>query len=61
MKTSGSPEFDSLRGAFAVDPALRQETEWAYRLAVETYNPSDRGLRFITGGIGEWIVTLVAY
>ena len=35
--------------------------EWAYRLAVETYNPSDRGLRFITGGIGEWIVTLAAY
>lgn len=59
--SSGLPEFDQLRAAFAVDPGLRQETEWAYRLAVETYNPSDRGLRFITGGIGEWIMTLAAY
>jgi hypothetical protein len=58
---SGSAEFDRLRTTFADDPALRQETEWAYRLAVETYNPSDRGLRFITGGIGEWIITLAAY
>lgn len=58
---SGSQQFDTLRAAFLADPALRQETEWAYRLAVETYNPSDRGLRFITGGIGEWIITLVAY
>jgi hypothetical protein len=58
---SGSPEFDKLRRTFLGDPGLRQETEWAYRLAVETYNPSDRGLRFITGGIGEWIITLVAY
>jgi len=32
-------EFDALRGAFAADPALGQETEWAYRLAVETDNP----------------------
>jgi hypothetical protein len=46
---------------FHRDPGLREETEWAYRLAVEAYNPSDRGLRFITGGIGEWIVTLAAY
>jgi hypothetical protein len=61
MSSSGSPQFDRLQAAFASDPALRQETEWAFRLAVETYNPSDRGLRFITGGIGEWIVTLAAY
>lgn len=61
MTTSGSPQFDRLREAFLADPALRQETEWAFRLAVETYNPSDRGLRFITGGIGEWIVTVAAY
>ncbi|NHA00515.1 hypothetical protein G5V59_12090 [Nocardioides sp. W3-2-3] len=54
-------QFDRLRGTFHRDAGLRQETEWAYRLAVETYNPSDRGLRFITGGIGEWIVTLAAY
>lgn len=58
---TGSSAFDRLREAFARDPALRQELEWAYRLAVETYNPSDRGLRFITGGIGEWIITLAAY
>jgi hypothetical protein len=58
---SGSPQFDKLIKAFKRDPGLRQETEWAYRLAVEAYNPSDRGLRFITGGIGEWIVTLAAY
>ncbi len=61
MTSSGSREFDQLSGAFASDAALRQEMEWAYRLAVETYNPSDRGLRFITGGIGEWIITLAAY
>lgn len=54
-------QFERLRAAFAADPGLRQETEWAFRLAVEAYNPSDRGLRFITGGIGEWIVTLAAY
>lgn len=59
--TSGSPEFDKMRTAFLLDPSLRTELEWAYRLAVETYNPSDRGLRFITGGIGEWIITLAAY
>lgn len=57
----GSGAFAQLRTAFSADPGLRQETEWAYRLAVETYNPSDRGLRFITGGIGEWIITLAAY
>lgn len=56
-----SRPFTSLRRAFTADAALRQETEWAFRLAVESYNPSDRGLRFITGGIGEWIITLAAY
>src|SRR3954454_20985627 len=61
MTSSGSPQFDALRSAFTSDTALRQETQWAFRLAVETYNPSDRGLRFITGGIGEWIITLAAY
>lgn len=59
--SSGSEEFDALRAAFLKDTSLRTELEWAYRLAVETYNPSDRGLRFITGGIGEWIITLAAY
>lgn len=61
MTTSGSPEFDQLRGAFFQDAALRQEVEWAFRLVVETYNPTDRGLRFIAGGIGEWVITLAAY
>lgn len=61
MTSSGSPQFDRLRDTFARDAALRQEVEWAFRLAVETYNPSDRGLRFIAGGIGEWVVTLAAY
>ncbi|WP_141567780.1 SHOCT domain-containing protein [Serinicoccus profundi] len=61
VTNSGSPEFDALRQAFVNDPMLRTELEWAYGLAVENYNPSDRGLRFITGGIGEWIITLAAY
>lgn len=30
-------------------------------LVVETYNPSDRGVRFITGGIGEWLLAMAAY
>jgi hypothetical protein len=59
--SSGSRSFDVLRGAFLADVNLRTETEWAFRLAVETYNPSDRGIRFIIGGIGEWIITLAAY
>lgn len=59
--SSGSPAFDVLRAAYISDPNLRTETEWAFRLAVETYNPSDRGIRFIIGGIGEWIITLAAY
>jgi hypothetical protein len=54
-------QFRVLRSAFERDLGLRQEAEWAFRLAVEAYNPSDRGLRFVTGGIGEWIVTLAAY
>ncbi|WP_432476660.1 hypothetical protein [Nocardioides sp. GXQ0305] len=61
VASSGSSEFEGLKGAFRKDPSLRTELEWAFRLAVETYNPSDRGLRFITGGIGEWIITLAAY
>ena len=59
--SSGSQPFDVLRAAYLSDPNLRTETEWAFRLAVETYNPSDRGIRFIIGGIGEWIITLAAY
>lgn len=61
MTANGSEEFSALRAAFLKDPSLATELEWAYRVAVETYNPSDRGLRFITGGIGEWIITLAAY
>ena len=59
--SSGSCEFDRLRDALAVDRQLRNELEAAALLTVETYNPSDRGVRFITGGIGEWILTMVAY
>ena len=59
--SSGSGAFDRLRAAFLKDPTLRTETEWAFQLAVQTYNPSDRGIRFIIGGIGEWIITLAAY
>ena len=61
IRSSGSEQFDALRAAFEVDSTLRTETEWAFGLAVSTYNPSDRGIRFIIGGIGEWIVTLAAY
>ena len=59
--SSGSSEFDRLRDALASDRQLRNELEAASLLTVETYNPSDRGVRFITGGIGEWILTMVAY
>ncbi len=40
---------------------MRNEIENLMLLVVETYNPSDRGVRFITGGIGEWMLALAAY
>ena len=59
--SSGSPEFDRLRSVIATDRQLRNDLEAALLLIVETYNPSDRGVRFITGGIGEWILAFAAY
>ena len=45
----------------AKDRQLRNEIESLMLLLVETYNPSDRGVRFITGGIGEWMLAFAAY
>lgn len=61
LRTSGSSEFDQLRAAIASDRQLRNEIESLMLLLVETYNPSDRGVRFITGGIGEWMLAFAAY
>lgn len=61
LGTSGSPEFDQLRTAISSDRQLRNEVESLMLLLVETYNPSDRGVRFITGGIGEWMLAFAAY
>ena len=44
-KTSGSEQFDNLRASLASDSQLRFEVEALLRLIVETYNPSDRGVR----------------
>lgn len=54
-------EFDALRSAMASDRQLHNEVESLMLLLVETYNPSDRGVRFITGGIGEWMLAFAAY
>ena len=59
--SSGSSDFDQLRSTIASDPQLRYEIEALFRLVVETYNPSDRGVRFITGGITEWILAMASY
>lgn len=58
---SGSAEFDALKAKVDGDPQLRGELEAVMRLSVETYNPSDRGIRFITGAIGEWMIACAAY
>lgn len=58
---SGSHEFDQLRLSIQRDRQLRNEIESLMLLLVETYNPSDRGVRFITGGIGEWMLAFAAY
>lgn len=60
-KSSGSAEFDLLKTTIDADPQLRYEIEALFRLVVETYNPSDRGVRFITGGISEWVLAMAAY
>jgi len=61
LPSSGSDAWDRLRDAVAKDSQLRTEIEWLMSLSVETYNPSDRGTRFITGSIGEWLVAFAAY
>lgn len=61
LPSSGSPAWDQLRQAVLTDPQLRTEIEWLMRLSIETYNPTDRGVRFITGSIGEWLVAFAAY
>ncbi|MCO5300858.1 MAG: hypothetical protein M9886_12975 [Candidatus Nanopelagicales bacterium] len=58
---SGSEEFDGLKHAIESNIQLRREIEDLLRLNVETYNPSDRGIRFITGSIGEWLLALALY
>jgi len=59
--SSGSEEFDLFRSKVRDDRQLRNEIENLMLLVVETYNPSERGVRFITGGIGEWMLALAAY
>lgn len=61
IETSGSAEFDLLRDKIRDDRQLRNEIEALMLLVVETYNPTDRGVRFITGGIGEWMLALAGY
>jgi len=59
--SSGSASFDALKEAFEADPQLRSETEALLRLVLETYNPSNPGIRFVTGGIAEWVIAFAAY
>jgi hypothetical protein len=61
LPSSGSPEWDKLRRAVIADSQLRTEIEWLLQLSIETYNPTDRGVRFITGSIGEWLMAFAAY
>lgn len=61
ITANGVTEFDLFRDAVRGDRQLRNEIENLMLLVVETYNPSDRGVRFITGGIGEWMLALAAY
>lgn len=58
---SGSEEWDRLKAAIESDPQLKSEIEWLLSLSLETYNPSDNGIRFITGAIGEWMLAFAAY
>jgi hypothetical protein len=59
--TTGNYAWDKMRVAVIQDPGLRQEIEWLMLQSVSTYNPSDRGIRFIIGTIGEWLLAFVAY
>lgn len=58
---SGSEAFDSLRSALGRDPALREEMEWALRLTVESFNPTNRANRFVVGGVVEWILAAACF
>jgi hypothetical protein len=58
---TGSFAWDKMRLAIMKDPGLRQEIEWLMLQSVSTYNPSDRGIRFIIGTIGEWLLAFAAY
>lgn len=59
--TTGNYAWDKMRIAILNDPGLRQEIEWLMLQSVSTYNPSDRGIRFIIGTIGEWLLAFAAY
>lgn len=59
--STGNSAWDKMRLAIAKDPGLRQEIEWLMLQSVSTYNPSDRGIRFIIGTIGEWLLAFAAY
>jgi hypothetical protein len=61
MSSSGSAAFDALRSTLADDKPLRDETEAAFRGLLELYNPSDRGSRWVVGGVGEWIIAAAMY
>lgn len=59
--SSGSPAFDALRDALVRDSGLRSELEAALDLNVHRVNPSDRALRFGSGGAVEWILAATAF
>lgn len=61
LPSSGSEAFDKWRAAVTRDPQLRREMEWAMAKTVDTFNVSDRGMRFIVGTIGEWLAAFSAY
>jgi hypothetical protein len=53
-----SDEFHALKRQL-LDPTTLREFQWLLELAVRKYNPSNRGNRWIIGGIVEWAITLV--
>ena len=59
--SSGSQRFDELKQAFESSPQLKSETEALLRLVLENYNPSNPGIRFITGQAAEWVIAFAAY
>lgn len=61
MTSSGSDAFDALRDALASDRGLLAELENALDLNLQTVNPTERALRFGSGGAVEWILAAVAF